>query len=179
MSKENILEYFKDINHAYNDCTKYDTLKRMLDELQDPLTDATKYFNTIYELSQTLGVSYDFIDEKIKETVMATKALKQEPCEDCISRQAAIDTYKNLRLPIYPLEELPSVKPEQKREKQILNAVKFAEWVAEEIFDDNWEYNKDAFAELACRKLEKLGIVRAKGDEWELIEPQAERSDKE
>ena len=27
------LDYFKDINHAYNDCTKYDTLKNMLDEL--------------------------------------------------------------------------------------------------------------------------------------------------
>lgn len=48
----------------------------------------------------------------------------------------------------------------------------FAEWVASEIFNDNWEYNKDAFAELACRKLEKLGIVRAKGDEWELVESQ-------
>lgn len=36
MSKEEILDYFKDINHAYNDCTKYDTLKSMLDELQDP-----------------------------------------------------------------------------------------------------------------------------------------------
>ena len=48
----------------------------------------------------------------------------------------------------------------------------FAKWVAEEIFDDNWEYNKDAFAEIACRKLAKLGIVRAKGDEWELVEPQ-------
>lgn len=48
----------------------------------------------------------------------------------------------------------------------------FARWVATEIFDDNWEYNKDAFAEIACRKLEKLGIVRAKGDEWELVEPQ-------
>ena len=48
----------------------------------------------------------------------------------------------------------------------------FAKWVASEIFDENWEYNKDAFAELACRKLEKLGIVRAKGDEWELVEPQ-------
>ena len=46
----------------------------------------------------------------------------------------------------------------------------FARWVAEEIFDDNWEYNKDGFAELACRKLAKLGIVRAKGDEWELVE---------
>ena len=39
--------------------------------------------------------------------------------EDCISRQAAIDTYKNLRLPIYPLEELPSVKPEQKNGRWI------------------------------------------------------------
>ena len=48
----------------------------------------------------------------------------------------------------------------------------FAKWVATEIFDDMWEYNKDSFAEIACRKLAKLGIVRAKGDEWELIEPQ-------
>ena len=46
----------------------------------------------------------------------------------------------------------------------------FAKWVAEEIFDDMWEYNKDAFAEIACRKLAKLGIVRVKGDEWELVE---------
>jgi hypothetical protein len=49
--------------------------------------------------------------------------------------------------------------------------LKFAEWVAEEIFDENWELNKDAFAELACRKLSKLGIVIRMGDEWELIEP--------
>lgn len=48
----------------------------------------------------------------------------------------------------------------------------FARWVAIEIFDDNWEYNKNAFAEIACRKLAKLGIVRAKGDKWELVEPQ-------
>jgi hypothetical protein len=46
----------------------------------------------------------------------------------------------------------------------------FAKWVATEIFDEMWEYNKDAFAEIACRKLAKLGIVRAKGDEWKLIE---------
>lgn len=45
----------------------------------------------------------------------------------------------------------------------------FAKWVASEIFDE-WEYNKDTFAEIACRKLAKLGIVRAKGDEWELVE---------
>ena len=48
----------------------------------------------------------------------------------------------------------------------------FAVWVAKEIFDDGWEYNKDSFAEIACRKLAKLGIVKAKGDEWELVEQQ-------
>ena len=48
----------------------------------------------------------------------------------------------------------------------------FAKWVASEIFDANWECNKDTFAEIACRKLANLGIVRAKGDEWELVDQQ-------
>ena len=48
----------------------------------------------------------------------------------------------------------------------------FARWVTEEIFDEMWEYNKDAFGELACRKLAKMGIVKANGDKWELVEPQ-------
>ena len=30
MSKQKILEYFSDINYAYNDSSKFDTLKRML-----------------------------------------------------------------------------------------------------------------------------------------------------
>ena len=34
MTKEEILEYFKDINGAYNECTRYDSLKRMLEELE-------------------------------------------------------------------------------------------------------------------------------------------------
>ena len=50
----------------------------------------------------------------------------------------------------------------------------FAKWVATEIFDDMWKYNKDSFAEITCRKLAKLGIVRAKGDEWELVETEVE-----
>lgn len=35
MSKEKILEYFSDINYAYNDCTRLETLKNMLNELED------------------------------------------------------------------------------------------------------------------------------------------------
>ena len=62
-------------------------------------------------------------------------------------------------------EVIEAIEQEPKMEQ-------FAKWVAAEIFDDMWEYNKDSFAEIACRKLAKLGIVRAKGDEWELVEPQ-------
>ena len=50
----------------------------------------------------------------------------------------------------------------------------FAKWVATEIFDDMWEYNKDAFAEIACRKLAKLGIVIRMGDEWVLVDKEGE-----
>ena len=37
MTTEEILKTFKDINYAYNNCTKYDTLKRMLDELLEDI----------------------------------------------------------------------------------------------------------------------------------------------
>ena len=33
MSKQDILDFFSDINYAYNDSTRLDTLRRMLDEL--------------------------------------------------------------------------------------------------------------------------------------------------
>lgn len=32
--KEKILEYFKNVNFMYNDCMRFDTLKSMLDELE-------------------------------------------------------------------------------------------------------------------------------------------------
>ena len=123
-------------------------------------------------------------DAKRKEALFrAIQALEQEPCEDAISRQAVLDIIRfedkwlldakghNADTEIAfsgmksRIADLPSVNPQEPKSKQ------FAEWVATEIFDEMWEYNKDAFAEIACRKLAKLGIVRAKGDEWELVDP--------
>ena len=44
---------------------------------------------------------------------MAIKALEQEPCEDTISRQAAIDVVKGIdRSFVKYIEELPSAQPE-------------------------------------------------------------------
>lgn len=64
------------------------------------------------------------------------------------------------------------IKMCEEEQEQGPKTEQFAKWVANEIFDEMWEYNQDAFAEIACRKLAKLGIVRANGDEWELVEPQ-------
>ena len=92
--------------------------------------------------------------------------------DDLINRQAVIDiTWEE---PSYT--DALNVLTEVRDKVKALPPVKqepydFVKWVASEIFDE-WEYNQDAFAEIACRKLEKLGIVRAKGDEWELIEEQ-------
>lgn len=37
----------------------------------------------------------------------------------------------------------------------------FARWVAAEVIDEEmWELNHQAFAEIACRKLVRLGIMR-------------------
>lgn len=80
-------------------------------------------------------------DGHTEKDVTRLLSLKQEQCEDVVSR-----------------------------EKQETEVEQFARWVATEIFSDVWEFNKDAFAELACRKLAKLGIVEADGDEWELVD---------
>ena len=45
----------------------------------------------------------------------------------------------------------------------------FAEYVAMLIFEYDIEMDMETFSELACRKLAKLGIVRANGDKWEMV----------
>ena len=80
-------------------------------------------------------------------------------CEYCYSQGNFGNQKEAFQMAIKALEQEPKME-------------QFAKWVVTEIFDDMWEYNKDSFAEIACRKLAKLGIVRANGDEWELVESQ-------
>ena len=49
MTKQEILEYFSDINHAYNDCGKLDSLSYMIDELFEDIK---------AEICQTLDVDW-------------------------------------------------------------------------------------------------------------------------
>ena len=52
----------------------------------------------------------------------------------------------------------------------------FCDWVASEIFSENWEFNKESlFEEIACRKLVKLGIVKEIDGEYALIESEVDK----
>ena len=44
--------------------------------------------------------------------------------------------------------------------------VRFAEWVADWVLRSDFEENAGGFAELACRRLEALGIMRKEGHYW-------------
>lgn len=148
----------------------------------------------IKSISKSTGVDFwDLEQEPMREfTEEETKAYSKtldkmykpmgfnvfnEPCGDAISRQAVINAIANTCFWLSSdnweelmkcINSIPPVNPQEPK----TDYKAFAEWVATEIFDDMWEYNKDAFAEIACRKLAKLGIVRENGNQWELIESQ-------
>lgn len=97
-----------------------------------------------------------------KEAIRELKILKEDYWDDDgygHETKQYDDTMLALDIAIKALEQEP--KAEQ-----------FARWVATELFDDDWKYNRYVFAKIACRKLAKLGIVRKNGDTWELVEPQ-------
>lgn len=93
--------------------------------------------------------------------------LRGESMDRLISEKAVLEAFREYQGSISDfykaVKAIPSAEPK---------AEQFAKWVASEIFDEMWEYNQDAFVEIACRKLSKLGIVVRMGDEWMLVEEQ-------
>jgi FtsZ-interacting cell division protein YlmF len=70
MTKQEILEYFKDIDYCYNECSRYDDLNRMLDELiEDTRKQSGINLQVIDE--DELQRSVDKAEEKIKTGIIA------------------------------------------------------------------------------------------------------------
>lgn len=89
MTREEILEYFKDINYAYNDCTRYDTLKRMIDELQEPCNDC---------ISRQAAINV------VVKDILSSAIVYGRTEEGMSARKAIVDG----------LKRLPPVKPAEK-----------------------------------------------------------------
>lgn len=96
---------------------------------------------------------------------------KQEPCEDCISRKSVEELISNNndkygysdRFHEFT-EECMNLPPVQQEEYGKMKA--FCLWIAEIVTDEEAWKDSEAIAEIACRKLHKLGIVDKQGDSW-------------
>ena len=56
MTKHEILNYFRGINNAYNDCTRFDSLSHMIDELLNEQQETIESLQgTIHKLNAALG----------------------------------------------------------------------------------------------------------------------------
>jgi hypothetical protein len=71
MTKQEILEYFKDINYYYNECSRYDDLNRMLDKLiEDTIKRSGVNFQVAFDREE-LQRCVDKAKEEIKEGIIA------------------------------------------------------------------------------------------------------------
>lgn len=91
MTKQEILEYFKDINHAYNESTRLDDLYHMLDELMQSNSDEDcinrQAAIRIAEQGQIQGYEWQF-----KELIKLPSVKPQEPKTDMLDKiRAEID----------------------------------------------------------------------------------------
>ena len=89
---------------------------------------------------------------------------------DLISREAAIEAIEELKNRYLDrkvvlakaqdaVNNLPTISPKT-------GYIEFAEWVAEEVMRE--DFGDGFFAEAACRKLYRLGIITMDGDKWKL-----------
>lgn len=57
------------------------------------------------------------------------------------------------------IAQIPTVSPKA-------GYIEFADWVAEEVMRE--DFGDGFFAEVACRKLYRLGIIKMDGEKWKL-----------
>lgn len=72
---------------------------------------------TLYYIAENMRLAESIAEEGYKHFQMAIKALEQEPCEDCVSRQAVMQTLYDYGCESKTqdaIAELPSVQPKQK-----------------------------------------------------------------
>ena len=94
MTKQEILEYFKDINHAYNESTRFDDLSHMLDELMQSNSDGD-------------CISRQAVLDKIKEICFSKE-------QKWVDFRVSQGSNGQRDLIIKYIEDLPSIQPKPK-----------------------------------------------------------------
>ena len=102
MTREEILDYFKDINFMYNNPSMFDTLKRMLDELTEPCEDELDFVQPHKRIPVTLDLNNSCADAVNRDDALL--ALTGEIPDGMTVEEYIARASKRLRA-------LPSVQP--------------------------------------------------------------------
>lgn len=128
------------------------TIDEAIKQIEEIVEDNQKIVDT-HHISDELTIDEIYCDDT--EIIEERLAVHQKRADDFRQLAEWLKELKKLR--------------EQTQESE---AEQFARWVATKIFSGMFEDDPVTFAELACRKLAKLGIIKADGDEWTLIKQQ-------
>ena len=81
-----------------------------------------------------------------------------------MTNEEAIERLEELLKGTYVVQDKEDIQAVQ----MAIQALDFAEFVAYEIIDErfNDRFNADAFKEISCRKLGRIGIVKKDADSW-------------
>lgn len=130
----------------------------------------------IYTLKNTAWLGTDEDRDKTEQAVdMAIKSLsaeqkEEELAEDIARRMATIiENEQDMRV------ILKNASDDRPTEEWKINCTDFVDWLLEKVLDEeDWDMNYQAYGEIICRKLKKLGVVTVK-DGYYIIADDADR----
>lgn len=130
----------------------------------------------IYTLKNTAWLGTDEDRDKTEQAVdMAIKSLsaeqkEEELAEDIARRMATIiENEQDVRV------ILKNASDDRPTEEWKINCTDFVDWLLEKVLDEeDWDMNYQAYGEIICRKLKKLGVVTVK-DGYYIIADDADR----
>ena len=153
--REEAIAYFKDMNECTYGNVEYIqmAIKALEQESCEDWYDVPSDEMTLKQARQAV--------RDLRKFVMNNHILpKLQPCEDVIHRDRTVQDFAD------KCKECGAIYGKYKD---------FCKFVAEMVLRDDFEENAGANAEIICRELSKLGIVKAdEEDEWVLREMESE-----
>lgn len=95
MTKQEILDYFKDINEVYNDCTRLDSLARMLNEV----TASREWIPVTERIPADGSDILAYYDNKIETRIIPCNYYKGE-WSDCVFNTERVFKYITHWMPL-------------------------------------------------------------------------------
>ena len=131
-----------------------------------------KLIDSIISCECVIREQYEMYNEAIRMAIesLSAEQKEEELAEDIARRMATIiENEQDMRV------ILKNASDDRPTEEWKINCTDFVDWLLEKVLDEeDWDMNYQAYGEIICRKLKKLGVVTVK-DGYYIIADDADR----